>query len=954
MSSPWKPRNVAPAATSRLNFDPLSTAASTSARPAASKRTGGLLVLVNDAFTRAAAALLLCGAAAHHLAAKQTELASELLCWALLPLVFERVGKRHHVPGHGSSGSISRRHARNVPSLSTLEEEVGDDVSVHVDGVEHGRARARGRGRGKGADACVPSASLWVVAISIALCSIYKSERGFIVLFPLLIPLLLVTHNVLHPDSLTSPSFELHTPSLFSRLTTDVAGATLAALFAVFTLSQWDPFVFAMSLLPVAALLFTFTLLTPQTKEALPRWLRSFDMQATIRPLSIRVVATLALSLGVETIVYGFPSVNAVDTVALGLAKAFTWYFASQVARHTSWLTAIMASTFGLLATRSPYIQETGARALMNVVASLLALGQTIDILPKQAKGKSALWVFFLVPVLPYLANISDIRTSQSQAAAMHVANHPVEVLIREAKADFEHMLRSQSRTYAAAHDEYQRRYGYEPPYGFGEWYSFARAHHSPIIDEFDAIAESVRPFLRLSGREVLDAMNQAYGSLQGHELWRCSMSGQPTMKTYCSHPRRSFDRNVSKFLDGLVKMLPQLSFEVKFLVNHLDEPSVLIPPSGHEHPRSMNLTDLGGQRSWETLTKYCGSSRVHTMKNSKPKPPVETYGLPFVTDRRAALDLCAHPEYATMHGFLLAPESLKLIEGLVPVLSAGALSTMGDILYPLAAYTQDPGFRYDGAHDVEWKDKKNRLYWAGSNTGGRGAAPPVHVTDKEGGSGGEVVPVWRLFHRQRFVELAQNLKKSRAYTYLTSSSSSSSSSSNIITKISTSFLNSRLYNVGFARIFQCTSSSTSSCRDQRTYFRPKPWISSSSPLYSSTLVYDVDGNGVSGRFYKLLASKSTPLKQTLFREWHDERLFPWVHYVPVSMDLGEVPELVRFLMAGSGKERAKEIADQGREWFAKAFREVDMAIYVYRLLLELVRLQDPNRPAWVLDRGEG
>ena len=98
---------------------------------------------------------------------------------------------------------------------------------------------------------------------------------------------------------------------------------------------------------------------------------------------------------------------------------------------------------------------------------------------------------------------------------------------------------------------------------------------------------------------------------------------------------------------------------------------------------------------------------------------------------------------------------------------------------------------------------------------------------------------------------------------------------------------------------------------------------------------------------YQLLASKSVVLKQTLLREWHDDRLVPWAHYVPVSQSLEELPELVSYSTTSErGQRKAKEIADLGREWHAKAFREVDLSIYVYRLLLEMARLQDPKRPA--------
>jgi hypothetical protein len=285
-------------------------------------------------------------------------------------------------------------------------------------------------------------------------------------------------------------------------------------------------------------------------------------------------------------------------------------------------------------------------------------------------------------------------------------------------------------------------------------------------------------------------------------------------------------------------------------------------------------------------------------------------------------IDLCEHPEYSEMHGMVLAPESMRLTEGMVPILSNGAPSTMGDILYPSAAYIQESGFTYDAAHDVDWEQKQNNLFWAGSTTGG-------HAGDER----------WHNLHRHRFVELAQNLK-SRTYSYLREKDG-------IISRVVSSFLNSRLYDVAFSSFLQCDRRI---CRDERQYFKGKPWSDGNRPLLSR-LVFDSDGNGISGRYYKFLASKSVVLKQTILREWHDDRLVPWVHYVPVSQSMEELPELVFYLTSTvSGQVRAREIAEQGRQWFSKAFREIDYVIYVYRLLLELERLQDPDRQAWQVD----
>lgn len=40
--------------------------------------------------------------------------------------------------------------------------------------------------------------------------------------------------------------------------------------------------------------------------------------------------------------------------------------------------------------------------------------------------------------------------------------------------------------------------------------------------------------------------------------------------------------------------------------------------------------------------------------------------------------------------------------------------------------------------------------------------------------------------------------------------------------------------------------------------------------------ILDVDGNAWSGRFHRLMASKSVVFKSTIFPEWYSSRVVPW------------------------------------------------------------------------------
>ncbi|KAK4038195.1 glycosyltransferase [Parachaetomium inaequale] len=755
-------------------------------------------------------------------------------------------------------------------------------------GAHQDRARGERGGSGSGLEAGVgllggdggggKAASSWsvgVVAVGVVVAACYTAEVGEVGLFPVLTPLLLVADRKLRSEAQRSE------PGI-AALANTVWGTASVALVACLALLSWSLLELALLTVPVAALLVVYIALIPRAVAG-PRLLPLVpDLEDAILSLSGKVVVLL---VGV-------------------------------LARHTSWCTATAIGTFGLVASRDPFIQLSELEALSPVIASLLALAQLIFMLPKQAKGRLALWALFLVSLGPYLANIVAIRTAQS--SALHSQEHPAELLIRSAKADFERLLERQSKTYTAAVEEYQRRYGVAPPPGFKEWYEFAVANQSPIIDEFDIIYGSVSPFWKLSGKEVVQIMNDAHQT-PSIDLWLCSFSGA-TAETHCSHPARGSDRHTGDMFNKLLGDLRGVLPDTKFLVNHLDEPRVLIPPSSSPDKTPFTLTDLSERPTWDAVTKFC-ASQPHPRRPN----PLETVGLPLVTDLNATLNLCIRPEYASTHGLFQAPPSFRIIEGLVPVLSTGAPSTMSDILFPSPAYIVEPQFRYNPAVDPPWPDKSNHLYWTGSTTG---------AVASEGSNN------WRAFHRQRFLALAQNLPPRQQHTYLREDPSSPGR----VTTAQSGFLNGRWYKVFPTRIFQCSPPGGAACRQQRAYFRSLPWQDGDAAL-GAKLVFDLDGNGISGRFYKLLASRSLVMKQTLLREWHDERLVPWAHYVPVSVGMGEVPEVVGwFLGTGRGMEMAREVADGGAEWFGMGMREVDVKIYMWRLVLELARVGDAGR----------
>ncbi|KAJ4861419.1 glycosyl transferase family 90 domain-containing protein [Trichoderma breve] len=756
-----------------------------------------------------AGAALLFATLVQWLSSQDSELDTEILCWAFLPVLIK---------------SLSQPQPKSL-----------------LRPVVSGKARG----------ASSSPYSLWIVAVSAAIYSLFKSEIGLIQFLPALTPLLLAVQNYL--GSASRPA------GLFSPLVSSNWGAILAASFGVLTFSNWS----------------------------------------------------------VDIVFFGLNSTGIIRTFFLAFIKALSWFFVIQVARDASWIVAPLITTFSISFTTNPTNESSDFQAVAYTLVSVITLGQLVALLPKQAKFRLVLWLFGLASIIPLLSNLWMIRDAQQSAKIFGPEReHPVESLVRGGKASFKSLIKTQSKSYKEAVEQYQLRYDAEPPPGFEAWYKFAVDNESPIIDDFDAIHHAVSPFWKLSGKTVTETMSQIHFA-QNSEMWFCSFNGESAISD-CAHAYRVFDRHLKVLLDTLFQGLNGALPDVKFLVNHFDEPRVLIPTWGAEEARNhpqFNITSMSHQPIWGEITKFCASK--DKSKKAKTQSSSQAFDLPFVIDQSSAMDLCEHPEYRNMHGLFMSPVSFSLVEGFVPALSTGSPSTMGDILLPSPAYIEGE-FIYDDSKEVGWDEKRNNLYWAGSTTGG-------FATDAN----------WVNYQRQRFVKLAQNIER-REFYYLREIGG-------VIQRVASTFLNGRLFDVAFTRIFQCDRKY---CRDQKRFFKVGGWADKDKAL-KSRLVFDLDGNGISGRYYKLLASKSAPMKQTLLREWHDDRLVPWVHYIPVSQSLEELPELVFYLTSTeAGQNRAKEIAEQGRDWFFKALREKDMAVYMYRLLLELARLQDPSREA--------
>ena len=408
-------------------------------------------------------------------------------------------------------------------------------------------------------------------------------------------------------------------------------------------------------------------------------------------------------------------------------------------------------------------------------------------------------------------------------------------------------------------------------------------------------------------------------------------------------HRLLDFEKNwrsdhFGSWVEAYVQYLPDLQIPYDIL----PEPRIAVPSeellqdkSGCQIPTDatkdmFKFLDLKHKRPWGHAIGPCSPSsparankaELSGLEDSKPSmddssaainSDVAPENLRFVSNAAAIRDICENPEVETQYGLLVSPDTLRLSKSLLPVFSRDKPSTFQDILVPTPVYANR-----DDEGETSWNNKKNDLYWIGTTFSG------YH----HNGS-------WRVSQRFRFVSLMIDalrpiklLRQVKAQVWEKYQSS--------VDQIS------HLTDVKFTSQKLCDEADCATQRmdstirfgdqdDGNAFKRHKP-------------VIDVDGQASTDRFYKLISSRSTVLKQTLCLEWHDERLTPWVHCVPVSAHMEELPEIVRFLTEEeTGREIARSVADQGREFAKSALRDDEMGLFVFRLLLEWAMVLDPK-----------
>lgn len=596
-----------------------------------------------------------------------------------------------------------------------------------------------------------------------------------------------------------------------------------------------------------------------------------------------------------------------------------------------------LATTYAVC-TNAIGLYAYGVQSLLLVLLALVNLYQTATAATKsQMTHRRVILIFIAIPLYsfylhgrlrPLYPHVHQPSPQLPGSSQYDGPRHPIYYLAEEARTRFETVQSRQSHSLVEAVAEYERRYRQSPPPGFDKWYEFVAENNVPLIDEYDFMTNSLNPYWHVSPKVLRDYVEQA--SSMPSTLSRLALL---EIKDHQASLRNGNHQHgeLVRLLKPVIEFIPDL----RMVLNNLDEPRVIVPhdvlslpiptrsPTAQsldgpaDQTASFSFTDLGHQKTFDTIILSCPADSPARSALAQAGQPNQN--IPFISNITKARDVCQSPaSMADQHGLLNSPGTFLFTHQLVPIACTGKISTFQDIVFPSSYYFQDDVSDYDASWDRPWEEKEDVVYWRGSGTGGQW----------HGGS-------WHHGHRQRFVDFANSPAQEVQLLKHQTPSGPWAPYQSTLGEIS------ELFKANFSTFIQCDYRD---CSEQKKHFHEAP-RDTLKDSYSYKVLYSIDGNSFSGRLYRFLKSNSLVFIQNLFLEWHEDRLIPWVHYVPISIGMEELAETTHYLLKDpEGQQIAARIAKESQDWSEKVLREVDMSAALFRILLEYSRLLQDDR----------
>ncbi|KIN94740.1 glycosyltransferase family 90 protein [Pisolithus tinctorius Marx 270] len=516
---------------------------------------------------------------------------------------------------------------------------------------------------------------------------------------------------------------------------------------------------------------------------------------------------------------------------------------------------------------------------------------------------------------------------------------HPIFELMRDAKASWNAKLSRASKTLEEAITEYRRRYKRAPPLGFDKWWEYVVKYDVQLPDEYDEIYHDLEPYWGLDPADLAKSVEElaTWDDIFTVEK-TSSNSGLVIVNATVPESNRVLRDRIEAIIDltkdfgsDLPPMRIQLSprddprmhtdWRIRDMALSAARQGTTIPQS-----RLPPITEGG----WIQACPPNSPARLNPpvlppLDGSNPMLSNMTVPKSFIVSHRTAMDPCYHPEILISHGQFLSHRQGPLPHHtLVPLFSHCGTLLHHDIRPPIP-YGWTSGNDSEALGDVPWSEKVDeRLDWRGSPTG-MYASPET---------------LWMHAHRQRLVKLTSTIEGNTSVLCVPLDASSPVGEP---LQLRMARVNPAWMDVAFSGKPLACEENAGTCKLMEEMFEFRR-VQGRKEEGRYKFILDVDGNGWSGRFKRLVTSNALILKASVYPEWcvYTSRIAEWVHYVPIQVTYADLYDVVAFFR--NHDEAAAKIASAGKEWSQRFWRKEDMSAYLYRLLLEYARVMSVDR----------
>eukprot|EP00835_Amoeboradix_gromovi_P006052 NODE_648_length_5566_cov_0.226450.p1 type:complete len:640 gc:universal NODE_648_length_5566_cov_0.226450:3350-5269(+) len=495
------------------------------------------------------------------------------------------------------------------------------------------------------------------------------------------------------------------------------------------------------------------------------------------------------------------------------------------------------------------------------------------------------------------------------------------------------------AKTIEEASSFYSSHYG-PLPSEFESWFRFAKANQCRI-NRYDQLNAQLRQFKR-SPKDYKQILTLLPAFFNNTQLTKMSVKDGKVNITINSDRAAAY----VPIFEKIQALLPNMNFLVnthaqpiimhrnRYTDGFLEENSL---SKFNQNPSGVNMIDLTVQnpdRSNFTSTLRLRDLMSESCRADQYRNSLEQgYGL-----------------------FINAPEEYQTLN-LFPLLSWGGYpGCTNDILIPSVYHYEYRKLTEVKSDYPSWKYKSNTLLWRGA-TSGNPFYNNVHITYKPD----HICTGYDVCTTNQTRITKPELYADRIWFY-----------SHRQRAVTTSDLFQGILDIQFVNGAEMAVE----LQEETFKFYSKPWRLSFSRFFNSKFILDIDGNGYSGRFLKLLRGNSLIFAAHYATDWFSDIIIPFYHYVPVNMgydkiDYTAIPremreELVRkklpnkfdfehrdptdkhntplgyndlapkALYYQKNLDFSEEMALRGQKFANQYLREEDMDCFIYRALIEL------------------